>query len=127
MTILDFIETQYPIKDRIQNKLSDPYRRIAESDDFPYDKIGPDEDGIPTKLIEIDDCTYIPVMELISMTKEEVEQKNDPVFKEIWEEYMKDIDVQAVNVIDIMECVRTYREMRARKEEQASVLSVQKE
>lgn len=125
MTILDFIETQYPIKDRIQNKLSDPYRRIAESDDFPYDKIGPDEDGIPTKLIEIDDCTYIPVMELISMTKEEVEQRNDPVFKEIWEEYMKDIDVQAVNVIDIMECVRTYREMRARKEEQASVLSVQ--
>ena len=127
MTILEFIEEQYPIKDRIEDKLSNPYRRIAESDDFPYYKIGPDEDGVPTKLVEIDEGRYVPVMELISLTQQDVDYIGDPTLTEVWTEYMKNIDIRAVNIIDIMECIRTYRDMRSRKEEQASVLSLQKE
>ena len=52
MNILEFIETQYPIKDKIRLKLEDPYKRIEGSDNLPYDVIGPDENGVITKLIE---------------------------------------------------------------------------
>lgn len=126
MTILEFIEEQYPIKDRVEDKLSDPYRKILESDDFPYDKIGPDEFGVPTKLIEIEEGYYMPVLELISMTREDALALDDKYFFSVWEDYMKNIDIQAVNIIDIMECVRAYKENKIRREEQANVLSVQK-
>lgn len=124
MNILTFIAEQYPIKDRVKDKLSDPYKRIAEMDDLPYDKIGPDEDGRITKLVEIDDVTYISVAELISYSKEDIDKSDDDSLKSVWYAYMDNIDVMDLNFVDLQECVRSYLSSSEKRKEQLGVLSV---
>lgn len=124
MNILEFIETQYPIRDRIKDKLSDPYKRIEEMDDLPYDLIGMDEYGHMTKLVNVDDVTTIPVMELISYTEDEIKQSPNEALRAVWYAYMEQIDITDMNFADIMECVRQYKANMIRREEQLGVLSV---
>lgn len=124
MNILEFIETQYPIRDRIKDKLSDPYKRIEEMDDLPYDLIGMDEYGHMTKLVNVDDVTTIPVMELISYTEDEIKQSPNEALRAVWYAYMEQIDITDMNFADIMECVRQYKANMVRREEQLGVLSV---
>lgn len=123
MNILDFIEQQYPIKDLIKDKLSDPYKRIAEMDSLPYDVIGPDDSGKVTKLVEVDEVTFIPVIDLISYTREEIMGMKDARLLEVWDAYMDEIDLEDVNIVDIMECVKQYR--RSSQERANHVLSLQ--
>jgi hypothetical protein len=124
MNIIEFIETQYPIKDRVRAKLEDPYARVANMDDLPYDKIGPDEYGKPTKLVEVDDERYISVMDLIGMSKDEVDKTGDTALQNVWEVYMSQIDLQDINIIDIMECVKQHQNIVRVREEQLGVLSL---
>ena len=109
MNIIEFIETQYPIKDIVKERLSDPYTRIAQLDCLPYDFIGPDESGHLTKLVEINDDRSISVVELISMTKEDVHRSDDLELISVWEAYMEEVDVEDVNISDIMACVKQYK------------------
>lgn len=125
MNIIQFIIEEYPIEDRVRDKFSDPYKLIGESDQFPYDKIGPDEYGQVTKLVEIDDTQYVPVMDIISMTDGDAKKLGED-FYEIWKEYMALLDVKAMNVSDILESVRSYQANRQKRKEQADVLAVQK-
>lgn len=124
MDILEFIETQYPIKDKVRAKLEDPYKRIENMDDLPCDKIGPDEYGNITKLVEVDDNRYISVIELISLTKDEVDKSDDLPLKTVWEAYMSQIDLQDLNIMDIMECVRQHQNIMNMREGQLGVLSL---
>lgn len=126
MNILGFIEEHYPIKDRIRERLTDPRKRIAESDDLPYDVIGPDENGIITKLVEIDDNRFVSVDELIGYSREELLTAQDPALLEAYDAYMAQIDLTDLNILDILECARTYKAVRDKKKEQYDVLSVQK-
>lgn len=124
MNIIGFIETQYPIKDKVRAKLENPYTRIENMDDLPYDKIGPDEYGNITKLVEVDDERYVSVMELIGLTKDDLAKLNDAALQSVWEVYMSQIDLQDLNIIDIMECVRQHQSIVKVREEQLGVLSL---
>lgn len=124
MNIVGFIESQYPIKDKVRTRLENPYKRIEAMDDLPYDKIGPDEYGTITKLVEVDEDRYISVMELIGMTKDEVAKSDDTALQNVWEAYMSQIDLEDLNIIDIMECVKQHQNIVRTREEQLSVLSV---
>lgn len=124
MNIVGFIESQYPIKDKVRTRLENPYKRIEAMDDLPYDKIGPDEYGTITKLVEVDEDRYISVMELIGMTKDEVVKSEDTALQNVWEAYMSQIDLEDLNIIDIMECVKQHQNIVRTREEQLSVLSV---
>lgn len=124
MNIVGFIESQYPIKDKVRTRLENPYKRIEAMDDLPYDKIGPDEYGTITKLVEVDEDRYISVMELIGMTKDEVVKSDDTALQNVWEAYMSQIDLEDLNIVDIMECVRQHQNIVRAREEQLSVLSV---
>lgn len=124
MTIIEFIESQYPVKDRIRARLEDPYKRVEMMDNLPYDTIGPDEYGKVTKLVEVDDDRYISVMELIGMEENEVvATKDDPLIK-VWKAYMSQIDIEDINISDIMDCVRKHNASMALRKEQLDVLSV---
>ena len=99
MNILQFIEEQYPIKDRIKERLSDPYKRIMEMDDLPYDIVGPDENGNITKLVEIDDIRTISVVELVALDETDVKQLKDPDLEKVWKSYMSLINIKDYNVM----------------------------
>ena len=127
MTILEFIEQQYPIKQRVQERLQDPYKRIADSDDLPYDIIGPDEFGNVTKLVEVDNDRYISVMELIGYTQDEIDKSGDAALAIAYEAYMSQVDFEDLNILDIMESVRMHANTVRRRKEKLDVLSIQKD
>lgn len=127
MNILQFIEEQYPIKDRIKERLSDPYKRIMEMDDLPFDVIGPDENGNITKLVEIDDIRTISVVELVALDEADVKQLKDPDLEKVWRSYMSLINIKDYNVIDMMECVKQYKSIANKRKEQLNVLSSQED
>lgn len=124
MDILEFIETQYPIRERVASRLTDPYDRVANSDDLPYDIIGPDDTGHFTKLIEVEDNRFISVVDLISYSREDVERTGDTALYQVWVNYMSQIDLRDMNITDILECVRTHTSVVNRRKEQLDVLSV---
>lgn len=124
MNIIQFIQEQYPIRDRVQAKLEDPYTRIANMDDLPYDLIGPDEVGHITKLVEVDDSRYISVVELIGMTREDIIAANDSALELVWENYMSQIDLHDLNIVDIMECVKQHQSIEQERKERMDVLSI---
>lgn len=124
MNILQFIEEQYPIREKVFAKLEDPYTRIAQMDDLPYDLIGPDEAGHVTKLVEVDDGRYISVVELIGMTKEDIASSEDPALELVWDNYMSQIDLHDLNISDIMECVRQHQNIISERQGQLDVLSI---
>lgn len=124
MFITDFIREQYPIRDKIAVRLSNPYDKVANNDDLPYDTIGTDESGHVTKLVEVEEDRFISVVDLISYTRKDVEQMNDPALLTVWENYMDQIDVQDINVADIFECVKAHDFVNKKREEQLGVLSL---
>lgn len=124
MNILEFIETQYPIKERVLAKLENPYKRIEEMDDLPYDKIGPDEFGNVTKLVEVEEGRYVSVMELMGYSREELVASKDEALLLVWEVYMSQIDLEDLNIVDIMECVKQHQSIESMRQEQLGVLSI---
>lgn len=124
MTIIEFIETQYPIKERVLAKLENPYKRIEAMDDLPFDKIGPDEFGNITKLVEVEEGRYVSVMELMGYSKEELVSSKDEALLHVWEVYMSQIDLEDLNIIDIMECVKQHQNIEKIRQEQLGVLSI---
>ena len=124
MNILEFIETQYPIKERVLAKLENPYKRIEEMDDLPYDKIGPDEFGNVTKLVEVEEGRYVSVMELMGYSREELVASKDEALLLVWEVYMSQIDLEDLNIVDIMESVKQHQSIESMRQEQLGVLSI---
>lgn len=124
MQIVEFIEQQYPIRDKVVCKLEDPYKRIANMDDLPFDIIGPDEVGHITKLVEVEDSRFISVLELIGMTRDDVVHTGDSALLIVWENYMSQIDLHDMNIVDIMESVRTHQDIERMRKEQLGVLSL---
>lgn len=118
MGILDFIEQQYPIKDIVSVRLSDPVKAVMEQDSLPYDKIALDENGNFTKMVEITEERCIPVVELISYTKEEIDKTNDDNLRDAYNAYMSLIDVQDIEIADIIASARKYDNIRKKREEQ---------
>jgi len=124
MFIREFIEQQYPIKDILKVRLSDPIKAVMERDNLPYDKIGLDENGNLTKMVEVDDEHYIPVVELISYTPEEIATMSNDNLKIVYNSYMSMIDLQDVEIADIMASARKHAEIKRRREEQLAKCTI---
>lgn len=122
MFIQEFIRDYYPVQDRIQALNNDPYKMIASEDDLPYDYIGCDDYGVLTKLVRIDDSRRISVADILSMTREEC--LGDQQLLDVYDIYMSQIDVETVNITDIMESARRYKDSRKKGDKVADVLSV---
>lgn len=123
MTIIDYINQKYPIRERVKELISNPYTRIANEDDLPYDKIGPDSNGYVTKLVQVnDEDRYISVIDLISLSEDD--RKNDPELANIYDIYMTQVDIEDVNISDIMKSVEAYKSLKKSTEDQVGVLSL---
>ncbi len=124
MLITDFIREQYPIRDKVLAMLSNPYDRVANNDNLPYDVIGPDESGHVTKLVEVDEDRFVSVVDLISYSKEDVIALNDPALLTVWTNYMDKIELQDLNITDILKSVQDHNSVVQKREEQLGVLSL---
>lgn len=124
MDILEFIEKHYPIKHKLEILKADPFKRIANADDLPYDAIGPDEYGNITKLVEVEDDRYISVFDLLSYERDELETSKDTALLNVYDIYMEQIDLKDVNIMDIMASAKRHKEKLDRDKEKLDVLRV---
>ena len=124
MDILEFIEKHYPIKHKLEILKADPFKRIANADDLPYDAIGPDEYGNITKLVEVEDDRYISVFDLLSYERDELETSRDTALLNVYDIYMEQIDLQDVNLMDIMESAKSHKAKLDKDKEKLDVLRV---
>lgn len=123
MTIVQYIQEKYPIHNRIRELVANPYATIANEDGLPYDEIGPDEDGNITKLVLVNsEGRKISVIDLITLTPEELD--TDLELKNVYDNYMMQVDLEEVNLCDIAKMAKSYKDMKKRSEEAAGVLSL---
>ena len=122
MTIIQFIEERYPIKEKLKAIFSDPYALIENEDGLPYDVIAPDEFGHLTKMVYVNEDRMISVMDLISFSREELD--SDIELQCVWDIYMSQVTMEEVNFADIMRSARNYKEHLKAKEDMANVLSI---
>lgn len=101
------------------------YDRIREQDDFPYEDIRIGEDGLPTKVVYLDDNQerFIDIYELISYSREDVEATKDPDLLLVFENYMSQIDTEEVDIADTLRLAREWRELRDKEAASAGLLS----
>jgi len=116
MTLLEYIDDYYPIRDQVERKIKDPITMIMEKDDLPCDDVKA-VDGKLQKVVYMTDDEYIPVIELLSYVREEVERMPDSDFKEVWFAYMDNITVNDMDLRTIVEVSKQYTTAKERKEE----------
>lgn len=107
MNIVDYIK-KVGMDKVIESKISNPYQLIEESDDLPYDRIGIDDSGVLTKLIEIDDERVISIYDLISYSSVDEIEASDKELREVYEIYMTQIDLKDPKIADIQSMARDY-------------------
>ena len=127
MTILEFIKEQYPVQNRIRDRLIDPYKAIELRDDLPYDVIAPDDSGVLTKMVEVETGVYYPIMDFISWNDAYAKAYCDPQTYEVWKAYMSQLIILDINVDDIKRSIKAYTAGSEKRKEQLNVLSLQKE
>lgn len=116
MTLCEYVRSYYPIKQRIQNRLSNPVQQVMEADQLPYDEILPVE-GIYQKVVYLTDEDYITVTELLSFSDEDMKTMPDCELKDVWKVYMENIDITDFNVLEIMNSAKRYFEEREKRGE----------
>lgn len=123
MTIIEYIQEKYPIHNRIKELCTNPFTTIANEDGLPYDEIGPDEEGHITKLVLVNtEGRKISVIDLITLTPEELEA--DLELKNVYDNYMMQVDLEEVNLCDIAKMAQMYKDSKKQSEEMAGVLSL---
>lgn len=115
MTIPEFIDERFPIDDLIKEMKSSPIQRILDNDDLPCDDVR-FIDGALQKVVEVSADVYVPVTEILSYCKEDVDKMNDVDFKTAYTAYMGLIDVTDVCIESIMSAVREYKANVSKKE-----------
>lgn len=93
------------------------YEQIAAKDDLPYDDIQMTEDGVMSKVVYVDDDgRTIDIYELIAYSKSDVEATKDEDLIQVYNNYMAQVDVEAVNLEDMLRLVREWKEARMRED-----------
>lgn len=116
MTLIEFTRDIYKIEDRVQRICQDPVKMVMENDDLPCDGVRC-IDGEMQKVIEVSSDVYIPVLELISYTKEDIEASNDEDLKAVWEAYMGNVKIEYLTFEGIMAAARDYYARKHKCEE----------
>lgn len=118
MTITDYIKEKYPIESVLRSKFSDPIKRVENEDSIPFDYIGYDEEGNLCKLIEVEPMRAIPVHELLSYHRKDIEELNDPALLNVYDNFMEQVDIKDINFSDIMRSLQTLNDIRKKREGQ---------
>lgn len=116
MTLKEYIRDYHPIKEQVQRKLKSPITLILEQDSLPCDGVKP-VDGTLQKIVYISDDEYVPVLDLLSYTKEDIEKLGDEDFKSTWFAYMENVDSDDVDINSIMMASKEYQAAKKRKKE----------
>ena len=116
MTFIEYIDTKYPIEEKIKQLRSDPIKQILERDDLPYDEVKY-VDGELQKVISLSDGSYVPVIEVLSYCKEDVAKIEDVEMRNAFSAYMDNIDITDMSIDAIMSASRDYIKNRKHKEE----------
>ena len=110
MNIVEFIDTQYNVIDKIKRLLTDPYEMVMKENDLPYDTIGPGPNGKPTKLVEVDEGRYIPVLELVSYSPGDPELTQDEALQIVYNAYMSQIETVDVDLTNLVKILSEYKQ-----------------
>lgn len=118
MTFVEYINTYYDARDRIYSKMKNPVQRVMEADGLPCDAVRV-VDGELQKVVFLNDdgSDFVPVIELITYTKDEISKINDPMLKEVYEAYMDNVEVEDVNIKEIINSAVLFQEKRKAKQE----------
>lgn len=116
MRIRQFIDKYYPMKEKLEQMRGDPILAVNEKDDLPYDAIMVVE-GTLQKVVEVSEDTYVPVTELLSFNRDDVEKLASKEYLETWDAYMDQIDMSDMSIKQIIDAATVYRKERARLKE----------
>lgn len=117
MTLREYIEEHYPIRDKIERIKSDPRKQIMDSDFLPCDDVK-FINGELQKAVQLEDGEWVAVMDFLTHEPDDVRKMN---IKEEWKQayfaYMEYVSNDDVAFADIMSAVREYKTHMARKKE----------
>jgi len=117
MKMREYIDRFYPIREKVEQKIKDPVQRVLEEDDLPCDEVLP-VNGALQKVVYINTSEYVPVIELLSYSKQDIEKL--PVgddFRSTWEVYMENVDVQIVTIQELISASQDYMQLQKRRKE----------
>lgn len=117
MTLVDYINSYYDVRDKIRDKIKDPITRIMEEDALPCDGVKM-VDGEYQKVVYVDDedGEFIPVLSLLGETEESIKKITDPIFVEIWHAYMSNIKLEDFDIKDIINSAIIFKQKHDLKE-----------
>ena len=114
MTLREFVKDVYHIENRLRLMKLDPVKQVMERDDLPYDEIKM-VDGVLQKVIMLDDTEFIPILDLLTLTKEDVESIKDEEFKAAYNGFMDNVDVTVIDVQNIINSINELDSMQDKK------------
>lgn len=117
MKMREYIDTCYPIREKVEQKIKDPVQRVLEADDLPCDDVM-SMNGVLQKVVYINASDYVAVVELLSYSRQDIEKL--PVgddFRSAWEAYMENVDVQVVTVQELISASKDYMQLQKRRRE----------
>lgn len=118
MTFTEYIVTYYDARDRMFNKMKNPIQRVMEQDGLPCDAIKIVDNELQKVVYLNDDGSdFIPVVDLICYTKEEIERSTDNELKEVYSAYMDNVDVSVVDIQEIINSTILFQRKRMDKKE----------
>lgn len=118
MKLREYINEYYPIRDKVLRKLKNPVQRVMEMDDLPCDEVRA-VDGQLQKVIYINDEEYVPVIDILSYTREDIEKMPSCDFKNAWLAYMENVCTEDVSLEELMSVSREYVKNQCRRKEMA--------
>ncbi len=121
MTLIEYANTHcsHLLKSQSAKSLLE---MIEQQDDLPFDEVRPDDDGMPTKVVMIDNERWISIYDLLSYTREDIVQKNDPDLLMVFDNYMEQVDVQDLDILNILQLIQKYKDIKKQEEADANAL-----
>lgn len=117
MTLIEYIDTKYPIEDKIRLLREDPITRVMNADCLPCDKVAV-FDGELQKVVYLNDAgECIPVLELLSYDEADIRKLGQCDLSNAWYAYMKLVSSKDVDLDDYIAMSRTYMPVQKKREE----------
>lgn len=116
MKFPEYVRTVYPIKDIVEQIKQNPIQQVIDRDDLPYDSIKRVDDEF-VKVVEYgDEGDFIPILELVSLTKEELERIDNQALTDVYNTYMSKVEILDVDLTTLINASREYQKSLQQKE-----------
>lgn len=119
MTILEYIKEYHSIDEQVKRKLKDPVTLVMERDSLPCDDVLP-VDGKLQKVVFYTSDDYIPVVDLLSYSKKDIDAQENVELRETWYAYMENVEQKVLDLEELMSVSKQYVEAQQRKKELAA-------